>query len=1248
MTLDLPEGEGLSLSSDPSSENFSLKEIQHRLRARADLFLETSVDGIHILDRNGILVDLCDSFAHSLGYSRQELEGRHVSAWDARWSVAELSEIVRINTTLPQGEIATFESIHRRKDGSLVPVEIRSRSLWMEGEVYLFNSARDISDQKISQARIRSLSEQKILLVLAGAAAWESSDEQLFLQTLCDLCVRHGEMALAWIGSPDSDGNFVIKGAAGVLGYMDGLRISCQGGIPEGEGPTGRSYREGRPFFNNNFSEPILAPWTGRGRRWGLGSNAALPIEKRGETWGVLTIYHRDPDAFRPEVQDLFRELARTISRGLDHIEVRRAEKEMATLQEALLDNTLAGIALVRGDRFKMANARFLKIFGYEERDLGGAPVHPFLPRPGDLHRVLSHEETGSTEELLLPDIPARRREGEEFFVDLSVHPLPGTNTMVWTVVDVSERHHLQERNTRISRFNLMLARANHAIATLSDEEALLRELCELGVRTGDLELACIGTPDEEGWIRILAASGKREFLEGVRFSVREEHPEGRGAVGLAFRTGLSQFNETFASTSFWKDRARSFGFRSGGVLPVLRNGKPWGVFIVYYRQERVLLADLKIILDELVNNVSRGLDLIELQEFRSILSRALAVVSDGAVVTGRDRRVLFLNRAFTEITGYGAEELSGQDCRRLLGPGSDPAVILEMEKAVASGQAFKGEILHYRKDGKAFWNQISITPIRNESGKLTHFVEIHRDVTQIRQMAERLAFESRHDDLTGLPNRRSLESHLDRVLARAMRQGTSVAVGVLDLNNFKPINDDHGHEAGDALLRDFSQRVRTRLRETDFLARLGGDEFVLVIEDLPRGIPDSQIGIPLERLHEAVETPYTLPKGDLASVGMSLGLALFPEDGTQGDELIRKADLSMYGVKDRKLRGGSWWQRGVSPETPGPERSFDPFGPETLFLLEHHKMELQRLQEYFVEDFTRVLSDMPEARGLLGSLSKGEVDSLKERQVAYLSSLLLPRADGGQGVDLSRHLGEVHALTGVPDTLLLRSKFHYSRLLFEHLNRSRLSVRDRLQLYLAIEVRLDRDLEVQLDSAKSTIDRYFETLSHPVPPLAGEADKLGADMDRLSRLPGISAVLYGTCPPSGFLRIHSASGDWGEKCRPLWDEGEEGSAIATGSFPGKGVVVEAVKSGECRSGTVRFPGSGTLSEETLAKGLPVRSILALPLQNLAGEGEGVLVLLGRYPNQFASPWMQRFANALLSRWVQKESRNPKEGFFVF
>lgn len=1235
------------MSSETPPENLSLIAIQHRLRARPELFLETSVDGIQILDRNGILVDLCDSFARSLGYSRQELEGRHVSVWDARWSAAELSEIVRINATLPQGEITTFESIHRRKDGSLVPVEIRSRPLWVEGEVYLFNSARDISDQKNSEARIRSLSEQKILLVLAGAAAWESGDETLFLQTLCNLCVRHGEMALAWVGSPAPDGNFVIRGAAGVLGYLEGLRVSCQSGIPEGEGPTGRSYREGRPLFNNNFTEPILGPWADRGRRWGLGSSAALPIRQRGETWGILTIYHRDPDAFRPEVQDLFRELARTISRGLDHIEVRQAEEEMATLQEALLDNTLAGIALVRGDRFRMTNARFLKIFGYEDCDLGGTSVHPFLPREGDLQRVLALEDTGSSEEILLPDIPARRREGEEFFVDLSVHPLPGTNTMVWTVVDVSERHHLQERNTRISRFNLMLARANQAIATLTEEEALLRELCELGVRTGDLELACIGTPDEDGWVRILAASGKREFLEGVRFSVRDDLPEGLGAVGLAFRTGVSQFNETFAATSFWKDRARSFGFRSGGVLPVLRNGKPWGVFIVYYRQERVLLSDLKIILEELVNNVSRGLDLIELQEFRSILSRALAVVSDGAVVTGRDRRVLFLNRAFTEITGYEAEELSGQDCRRLLGPGSDQTAILEMEKAVASGQTFTGEVLHYRKDGRPFWNQISITPIRNESGKLTHFVEIHRDVTQIRQMAERLAFESRHDDLTGLPNRRSLESHLDRVLARAVRQGTSVAVGVIDLNNFKPINDYHGHEAGDALLRDFSMRVRARLRETDFLARLGGDEFVLVIEDLPRGITDAQIGTVLERLHEAVATPYALPKGELANVSMSMGLALFPEDGNQGDELIRKADLSMYGVKDRKLRGGAWWQRGVSQETSGGERSFDPFGPETIFLLEHHKKELQSLQEYFVEDFYKVLSDTPEARGILGSLTKEEVKSLKQRQAAYLSSLLLPRGDGGQGVELSRHLGEVHALTGVPDTLLLRSKFHYSRLLFEHLNGSRLSVRDRLQLYLAIEVRLDRDLEIQLDSAKSTIDSYFETLSWPMPPLEGEADRLGADMDRLSRLPGISAVLYGTCQPSGSLRILSASGDCGEKCRPLWDEGGEGPAIAAGSFLGKSLVVEALKSGECRSGLIRLPGSEDLSEETLAKSLPVRSILALPLHNLAGQGEGVLVLLGRYPNQFASPWMQRFAKGLLGRWDGTESRSPTEGFFV-
>ncbi|OIQ80814.1 phytochrome-like protein cph2 [mine drainage metagenome] len=164
----------------------------------------------------------------------------------------------------------------------------------------------------------------------------------------------------------------------------------------------------------------------------------------------------------------------------------------------------------------------------------------------------------------------------------------------------------------------------------------------------------------------------------------------------------------------------------------------------------------------------------------------------------------------------------------------------------------------------------------------------------------------ARTDALTALPNRFALDEHLRDAIARAQRQGLLLALGLLDLDDFKRVNDQHGHDAGDVLLREFGGRVRAGLRGADFFARLGGDEFVVMFEALDAG---AQIEAGLQRLHRAVETPFTLPGGVRATVGMTMGIALYPADGQTVRELLREADAAMYQAKLRKGDRLHWWR---------------------------------------------------------------------------------------------------------------------------------------------------------------------------------------------------------------------------------------------------------------------------------------------------------------------------------------------------
>ena len=171
-----------------------------------------------------------------------------------------------------------------------------------------------------------------------------------------------------------------------------------------------------------------------------------------------------------------------------------------------------------------------------------------------------------------------------------------------------------------------------------------------------------------------------------------------------------------------------------------------------------------------------------------------------------------------------------------------------------------------------------------------------------------REAHRARHDVLTGLPNRLALMQELPQAIARAHRHGTHLAVGMIDLDDFKPVNDTFGHAAGDEVLRQLARRMQSLSRASDLVVRLGGDEFVIVLADLDPTTAMSQLQAALDRLHTAVETPFDLGDGRSTSLRMSLGVALFSDGGQEANTLLRQADAALYATKAGTAERDRWW----------------------------------------------------------------------------------------------------------------------------------------------------------------------------------------------------------------------------------------------------------------------------------------------------------------------------------------------------
>ena len=197
----------------------------------------------------------------------------------------------------------------------------------------------------------------------------------------------------------------------------------------------------------------------------------------------------------------------------------------------------------------------------------------------------------------------------------------------------------------------------------------------------------------------------------------------------------------------------------------------------------------------------------------RELLLRALAATSEISLITDAAQNILHASRSFTAITGYSEAEVLGSNCRILQGPGTAPEAAAAIRAALVRGEIFQGDILNYRKDGSPFWNALKITPLRDESGRVTHFVSVQRDINARMALHEQLRFQATHDALTGLPNRGALDAHFSRVVEPRPGTPVNLAVGLVDLDGFKDINNRLGHEAGDLILTSWAARMQARLQ---------------------------------------------------------------------------------------------------------------------------------------------------------------------------------------------------------------------------------------------------------------------------------------------------------------------------------------------------------------------------------------------------------------------------------------------------
>jgi diguanylate cyclase (GGDEF)-like protein/PAS domain S-box-containing protein len=271
-----------------------------------------------------------------------------------------------------------------------------------------------------------------------------------------------------------------------------------------------------------------------------------------------------------------------------------------------------------------------------------------------------------------------------------------------------------------------------------------------------------------------------------------------------------------------------------------------------------------------------------------------------GMLVTDGDWRILRVNQAFTDMSGYAAHEAIGQRPALLLGSGHHDAAFYDaMNAALRHSGTWQGEVWDRRKNGDVFPVWLTITAVKDEAGQVTHYVDGMIDITERKaaeEQIQRLAF---FDPLTQLPNRRFLMDRLEQSMANLARYQRKGALLFVDLDNFKILNDTHGHYKGDLLLREVAQRLLACIRKGDTVARLGGDEFVVMLEDLSEQSIDaaSQAEVVAEKILATLNQNFQLA-GHVCHSTPSIGITLYGEQAESIEEPLKRADLAMYQAK--------------------------------------------------------------------------------------------------------------------------------------------------------------------------------------------------------------------------------------------------------------------------------------------------------------------------------------------------------------
>lgn len=551
------------------------------------------------------------------------------------------------------------------------------------------------------------------------------------------------------------------------------------------------------------------------------------------------------------------------------------------------------------------AEGRYLGVFG-NDKDLLLEPADAIMRRR--ITDVLPADAAEGCLRIISETLSSRRTtayayqltiDGRERCFDARIAPVGDTESVIWLAWDVTEQRHADQRVRELSRLYGFLSHVARASMHTTARDALLERVCDAALRLGGFRRAwfdACGDIDAGG-----VGTSTRAANSVINADLIDAWSRGEVVCVTGLRDG--------AKPPVWAAGGAAEGMTAVASVPLRCGSRLIGVLHLASDSLDLDRAEEVELLKVIGEDISFALTRFELDAQHAnqtgrikLLAAALESSRDGIMITDLEGRIVSVNRAFTELSGYAEAEVVGQTPRLLRSGMHSTDFYQAMWDALKGEGCWQGEIWNQSRNGTMRPQFLSISTVPGTSGTAEYFVSVLTDLTSLKQAEDRLDSLTHFDPLTELPNRLLIRARLEHSLTIARQTGDGVAVLFIDLDHFQAVNDGLGHSIGDELLVGVAQRLQAHLRRQDILGRQSGDEFVFILHGID-GVEGA--GEIAQQLIRAFAKPFYLPSAGEIFAQISIGVAVHPGNDSGASELLRNAESAVHQAK--RSGRGTW-----------------------------------------------------------------------------------------------------------------------------------------------------------------------------------------------------------------------------------------------------------------------------------------------------------------------------------------------------